>query len=96
MKTHQSIVLVDVPITVDWTFSPGCRGARDSLGGIRGAGPPLEPDEPPEIEIVSTKLGSTEVELSDTDRETIEHELWNEIAAMQQDNEPPEPPDFER
>lgn len=41
----------EVSVQVDWTFYPGCRGSRDSLGGIRGAGPPLEPDDPPEVNI---------------------------------------------
>lgn len=41
----------ELEATVEYTFHRGCSGARDSLGGVRGAGPPLEPDEPPYVEI---------------------------------------------
>lgn len=48
---------------------PGYHGARDSIGGIPGAGPPLEPDESPSVEIESVKVISgtdtVEVDLID-------------------------------
>lgn len=53
----------EIPVVVTYEYHPGCRGARDSLGGVRGAGPPLEPDEPPQVEITSVK-------------ETNGNELW--------------------
>lgn len=45
-------------IEVNYAYHRGCRGARDSLGGVRGAGPPLEPDEPPSVEIQSVMMHS--------------------------------------
>lgn len=38
---------------VEYTYCRASRGARDSLGGIANAGPPLEPDEPAYAEIQS-------------------------------------------
>jgi hypothetical protein len=41
----------DFEVIAEVTYRKAHRGARDSLCGIRGAGPQLEPDEPAEIEI---------------------------------------------
>lgn len=41
----------EIPVEVELDMIPGSRGARDSLGGRRGAGPPLEPDEPATAEV---------------------------------------------
>jgi hypothetical protein len=46
-------------ITVTYIYHSASRGARDSLGGVRGAGPPLEPDEPECVEIESVMMHST-------------------------------------
>lgn len=43
-------------VSVEYAFIPACRGARDSLGGIRGAGPPLEPDEPAHCEVLAVTV----------------------------------------
>lgn len=43
-------------VEVELEIIPGHRGARDRLSGIRGAGPPLEPDEPATAEIVRTTV----------------------------------------
>jgi hypothetical protein len=43
---------------VTYVYFPAHRGVRDSLGGKRGAGPPLEPDEPPSVEITSVMMDS--------------------------------------
>lgn len=40
-------------VTVTGYYSSPTRGARDSLGGRRGCGPALEPDEPEDFEIES-------------------------------------------
>jgi hypothetical protein len=42
----------EVTIEVVYDYVKGCKGTRDSFGGVRGAGPPLEPDTPPELENV--------------------------------------------
>ncbi len=47
MKT--TLTVSGITATVYYTVHPGSRGSRDSLGGIRGAGPPPEP----EVEIES-------------------------------------------
>lgn len=72
---------VDEPITVEFKYYSGCRGARDSLGGIRGAGPPLEPDDPPEIEILKTFNTETghEVELSSKEYDLVLEECWDAL-----------------
>lgn len=49
MKTEHCVTYKHYDIF--FTLYPPTRGSRDSLGGIRGAGPPLEPDDPAEIEI---------------------------------------------
>ena len=40
-----------IDLEIEFTYFKGCKGHRDSLNGVRGAGPPLEPDEPELIEI---------------------------------------------
>lgn len=41
-----------IDVSVEYHVTPGSRGCRDSLGGIPGAGPPLEPDDDDELEIL--------------------------------------------
>lgn len=69
-------------IVVHFTHYPGCRGARDSLCGVRGAGPPLEPDEDPEIEItqVLDKATGAEVELDESQKDLILSQCWEHLA----------------
>jgi hypothetical protein len=43
----------EIEVVVEYIYHRAYHGARDSLGGVRGAGPPLEPDEPAGIEIES-------------------------------------------
>jgi hypothetical protein len=63
---------IDIPVDVDFTFYPAYRGRRDSIGGVRNAGPPLEPDEPASIEINSVKdFEGYEYELTDSEIEEI-------------------------
>lgn len=45
----------DLIIEVDYDFIRASKGARDSLGGVRGAGPPLEPDEPAHCELTEAR-----------------------------------------
>lgn len=48
-----------IEVTVEYTYHPFIRGARDSFNGRSGQGIQLEPDEPAYVEIdsVVTKLG---------------------------------------
>ena len=72
---------VEVSVEVSYNYSKGCRGARDSLCG--GAGPPLEPDEPPSVEIVSviTAAGvDIRDDLDDREREELEERCFLDAA----------------
>ena len=59
MKTHETTILrcddngneVEIPVLVYYTEFAGSLGRRDSLLGVLGAGPQLEPDEPPYVEV---------------------------------------------
>jgi hypothetical protein len=53
MKT--TFTISNIELEVEATFSKASSGARDSLGGVPNAGPPLEPDEPEMWEIDSIK-----------------------------------------
>ena len=71
----------EVEVTVEYCFHGGCRGARDSLCGKRGAGPPLEPDEPDEIEIESiTDDTGKEMECTEVELVQIEEAAWQDLA----------------
>lgn len=41
----------EMDVTVEYTFIPARAGMRDTLCGVRGGGPPLEPDEPASVEL---------------------------------------------
>lgn len=72
----------DVVVRVEYECSRGCKGARDSLGGVRGAGPPLEPDEPASVEIISvlSSDGTDYVDdLSENERQSIELECFSDV-----------------
>lgn len=64
---------------VEWTYHPPVRGARDSLGGVWGAGPPLEPDEPAEVEIVDVALQGIRIEYDEALWRRLESAIWEEI-----------------
>lgn len=55
----------EIEAEIQYRYVPGRRGSRDSLGGVRGAGPPLEPDDPAECEVtgamVSSPLGTNHI-----------------------------------
>jgi hypothetical protein len=78
-NTHNSTILRWVDIEVQYTYHRARRGSRDSLGGTRGAGPPLEPDEPEKINIESvTELVSGDaVELNREEHERIAMEIMD-------------------
>jgi hypothetical protein len=58
LKTTITLDDVDHEVEVTYAYHGPIRGQRDSLGGIRGAGPPLEPDEPASVEIESVMMHS--------------------------------------
>ena len=103
MKHHLTTIYCDADdnsheIVVHFTYFPGCRGARDSLGGKRGAGPPLEPDEDPEIEInkVIDKTTGEEVELDESQLDCINQECWEHLIEMRQQDPPEREPDWDK
>jgi len=70
------ITINDVVLTVEYTYNKAYRGQRDSLGGISGAGPPIEPDEPASIDIESiTAVGDIADFISDKMIEKIEEKI---------------------
>ena len=84
----------DVPVTVEYTYHRATRGARDSLCGIRGAGPPLEPDEPAwaEIDKVTGPDGSV-IDIDMASRQMVMHMMDTRdpeaaVAAIRRDFEP--------
>jgi hypothetical protein len=78
---------VEVEVRVEYEYHRAHRGARDSLGGVRGAGPALEPDEPAHVEI----LGAVEVangraaELTDEETERVSLEIEEHLADLAAD-----------
>lgn len=65
---------VEVIAEVTLYHERASRGARDSLGGVRGAGPPLEPDEPEIMEYEDSTIDLTEAE-----KEQAVEMGWKEI-----------------
>lgn len=91
-SVNSNDVEVEVSIDIQYTYYRACRGARDSCGGIRGAGPPLEPDEPASIEIdsvVEHDMG-TDIELTDSETEKFTEEIMESLADAAQDYPEPE------
>lgn len=81
MRCHTVIEVegLDMPVIVHYERIPGRRGARDTLCGVRNAGPPLEPDEPPMIELGKiTDIRGGEVELTNRQIETIYREIMDQ------------------
>ena len=76
---------VEIDVIIEYNVTPGCKGARDSLCGKRNAGPPLEPDEPPELEILRTydKRTGHDVELTQEEEERAIIEIWEDVADNQ-------------
>ncbi len=82
MTTEFSIIRDDeaIAVSVEWKFYPPHRGMRDSLCGVRGAGPPLEPDDPPELEFLRAfDARGDEIELTPAEVKEAEAEAWKRI-----------------
>ena len=69
---------VEHDVEVTFNYYAGRKGTRDSLGGKQGAGPPLEPDDEPEIEIVKIIDQKTkqETELDEDVMDRLVDECW--------------------
>lgn len=79
MTTQFSITRGDevIAVSCQWRYYPPSRGMRDSLGGVRGAGPPLEPDDPAELEFLNAEDATgNEVELTRDERHEAERDAW--------------------
>lgn len=76
-------VACEVQVEVEYTYHRAHRGARDNLCGKRGAGPPLEPDEPAEIEIESVldAVSGADVELSNAEHDRIIDAIADSLAS---------------
>lgn len=67
-----------IQVVVRGDYYPASRGARDSLGGRAGMGPPLEPDEAEDFEIDTvTDESGQEIEISDQEHEELVHAFFN-------------------
>ncbi len=81
-RTTQTRFITDegVDVCVTWNYYPAIRGQRDSLCGVRGAGPPLEPDDPEQLEFREAHdLAGNEVELSKKEIKAAERAAWREM-----------------
>ena len=70
----------EIEVEVKFAYHPACRGKRDSLGGKRGAGPALEPDEPATLEFETATAGGVEIELTKQEIERAEEQAWEDRA----------------
>ena len=67
----------DLIISVEYGYSKGLRGQRDSMGV------PLEPDDDEAIEIIEVTSSGQTIELSKAEESEIEEELWEHILDKQ-------------
>lgn len=76
-STYDHILTIDgyeFEATVDYTYYPPCRGARE-----RGTGVPLEPDDPAVVEINSIKIDDIPYDLPEQVEEAIRDTILEEI-----------------
>jgi len=77
--TFSFTITREVEVEVSYDAWPASRGARDSLCGKAGAGPPLEPDEPAGIEITGAKDDTgRDWDLTKEEEREIEEAISNE------------------
>jgi hypothetical protein len=72
----------EVELRVEFGATPFRRGMRDSLCGVRGAGPALEPDEPAavEVESVTNAVTGEPVELDNAEMDRVIQACWESVA----------------
>lgn len=70
---------VEISVECEFAYHKAVRGARDSIGGVRGAGPALEPDEPASMEFISARNIETgeEVELTESELDKATDKAWD-------------------
>jgi hypothetical protein len=70
---------VEISVECEFAYHKAVRGARDSIGGVRGAGPALEPDEPASMEFISAHNIETgeEVELTESELDKATDKAWD-------------------
>lgn len=79
-STTTEITVAGVGLTIEYVYHKGRRGARDSFMGKAGAGPQIEPDEEPEIEIQSVKSYEDIYELLPNKIiEQVEEKIWESL-----------------
>jgi hypothetical protein len=71
---------IELQADVEFEYHRAHRGERDSCGGVRGAGPALEPDEPAELEFIRATVDGNEIELHDEEIEQAEELAWEQKA----------------
>lgn len=71
---------IEIEVQCNLVLHPASRGARDTLCGVRGAGPALEPDEPAEMEFIkATNSDGKEIDLTDDEIDKAKDKAWNSI-----------------
>jgi len=76
----------DFDIEVEATYHKAYRGQRDSCGGVRGAGPPLEPDEPASFDIESVKdSAGNDIDLSAREMAHVTDMIWEKHNSYEPD-----------
>ena len=89
MKLHLTVDRdgEDFEVVADVEYHRAYRGQRDSCGGVRGAGPPLEPDEPAGFEIGSVTDGDGNAIDVDKKLEERIYEEANEQMVNEKENQ---------
>lgn len=78
----------DDELVIEFTAYAGCRGARDKYGV------PLEPDDPPELEIISVKKSNgDEFEPDEELNKKLEAKCWEHLADLE--SEPDHEPNYD-
>jgi hypothetical protein len=69
-------------VEVEFAYHRAYRGQRDSLCGVRGAGPALEPDEPANCEFESAVRCETgeDIELTESEIERATEKAFDSLA----------------
>ena len=80
VRTTITVEREDEEIEVEcvFCFHPASRGQRDSCGGVPGAGPPLEPDEPASLDFECATAGGVDIGLTKYETEQAEEQLWQQ------------------
>lgn len=87
IKTSILVDEDDIDVKVAYQFHSACRGARDSLCGVRNAGPQLEPDEPASVEILKIFNIATgaEIEVDKEQEEALIEDVFEALSEIEND-----------